>query len=308
MDGEKKSIIVEDMYHQMRIDKFLSSIEDNLTRTYIQKLIEQNFVTVNHNAVKASFKVLAGDEVSYWVPLPIDLKIEPENIHLDIVYEDNDIIIINKVKGMVVHPAAGHYSGTLVNALLYHCKDSLSGINGIMRPGIVHRIDMNTTGILVACKNDKSHQFIAGQLKEHSITRKYNALVYGYFSNKYGKIEEPIGRHPYDRKKMTVNYKNGKHAVTNYHIIEPFGKKYSHIECMLETGRTHQIRVHMSHINHPLIGDTIYGHTRDEFNITGQALHAGLLGLIHPRTKKYIEFEAPLPEYFIKLIDKLRKV
>lgn len=289
----------------LRIDKYLSMNIEELTRSYIEKLITDKKVLVNEKAVKSSYKVQSEDCIRVIVPAPVDLEIVPENIPLDIIYEDKDIIIINKGKGMVVHPASGHYSGTLVNGLLYHCKDELSGINGVMRPGIVHRIDMNTTGVLVVCKNDNAHQFISEQLKVHSITRKYHAIVYNSFKAEDGRVEAPIGRHPVDRKKMAINYKNGKNAATNYRVIKNLGGKYSYVECTLETGRTHQIRVHMASISHPLLGDNVYGPEKDPFHLEGQALHAKVLGFIHPTTKEYMEFEAPLPEYFTRLLDKL---
>lgn len=232
--------------------------------------------------------------------------IVPENIPIDILYEDEDILIVNKPKGMVVHPSAGHYSGTLVNALMYHCKDQLSGINGIMRPGIVHRIDMDTTGSLLVCKNDFVHQDLAEQLKEHSIQRIYHAIVHGVIKEDEGTIDAPIGRHPIERKKMSVNYKNGKHAVTHYKVIERF-KNYTYIKCRLETGRTHQIRVHMAHIRHPLLGDAVYGPAKCPFKLQGQTLHAKTLGIVHPRTHEYIEVDAPLPDYFISLLNKLKQ-
>ncbi|MDF2950946.1 MAG: pseudouridine synthase, RluA family [Anaerocolumna sp.] len=290
----------------IRIDKFIAESLEELTRTYIQKLIQDGLVLVNQNKVKANYKINNGDKLSIIVPPPTDLEIQAEDIPLNIIYEDKDIILINKEKGMVVHPSAGHYSGTLVNGLLYHCKDELSGINGILRPGIVHRIDMNTTGVLVICKNDYAHQFIAEQLKVHSITRKYNALVYQPFKVESGSIDAPIGRHPIDRKKMAINHKNGKKAITHYTILENLNNKYAHIECSLETGRTHQIRVHMASIHHPLLGDNIYGPEKDPFHLEGQALHAKVLGFIHPTSKQYVEYEAPMPEYFKQLIVKLR--
>lgn len=289
-----------------RIDKYIADNQDTLTRTYIQKLIQDGMILVDEKAIKSNYKVSNGNRISVTIPPPIDLEIAAEDIPMDIIYEDRDIIIINKGKGMVVHPAAGHYSGTLVNGLLYHCKDELSGINGVFRPGIVHRIDMNTTGVIVVCKNDKAHQFIAEQLKVHSITRKYNAIVYHTFKTDSGIVNTPIGRHPVDRKKMSINYKNGKNALTNYTVLENLNK-FAHIECSLQTGRTHQIRVHMASIQHPLLGDDVYGPDRDAFHLQGQTLHARVLGFIHPTTKEYVEYEAPLPAYFEALLGKLKQ-
>ena len=300
-------IEIEEDFDDIRVDKVLAAYLSELSRTYIQKLIENGNVTLAGKTLKANFKVTSGQELEVLLPEPETLKVEPENIPMDILYEDSDVIVVNKPKNMVVHPAAGHYSGTLVNALLYHCKDSLSGINGIMRPGIVHRIDKDTTGALVVCKNDASHQFVAAQLKEHSITRKYEAIVYQTFKETEGRVEGPIGRHPSERTKMAINYKNGKDAITNYRVLENLGNQYAHIECRLETGRTHQIRVHMTSLHHPLLGDTVYGPAKDPFGLEGQTLHARILGFVHPTTKEYMEFEAPLPEYFTKLLQKLRK-
>ncbi|WOO36983.1 RluA family pseudouridine synthase [Anaerocolumna sp. AGMB13020] len=307
MNEEILDFFVEQEEGGLRIDRYLAEAQEDLTRSYLQKLIAEGRVKVNENTVKANYKVNDGDMIQLILPSPVDLDLKPENIPLDIVYEDKDIIIINKRKGMVVHPAAGHYSNTLVNALLYHCKDELSGINGILRPGIVHRIDMNTTGVLVACKNDKAHQCIAEQLKVHSITRKYNAVVFQPFKELTGTVEAPIGRHPVDRKKMAVNHKNGKHAVTHYQLLENLGGRYAHIECTLETGRTHQIRVHMASIGHPLLGDELYSNNKSNFSLEGQALHARVLGFIHPATGEYVEFEAPLPAYYEELLNKLRR-
>lgn len=288
-----------------RIDKYLSICMTGSSRSYIQKLIKDGNVTIEDKPVKANYKVASGNKIHVRVPEPEQLDIVPENIPLDILYEDSDIIVINKGKGMVVHPAAGHYSGTIVNGLLYHCKDELSGINGVMRPGIVHRIDMNTTGVIVICKNDKAHNCIAAQLKEHSITREYHAIVYNHFSETEGKVDAPIGRHPVERKKMAINYKNGKNAVTHYEVIQDLKQNFSYIKCHLETGRTHQIRVHMASIQHPLLGDDVYGPKRSNYQLQGQTLHAKTLGFIHPTTNEYVEFSAPLPDYFSDLLRKL---
>ena len=238
------------------------------------------------------------------VPEAVEPEILAENIPLDILYEDRDVILVNKPKGMVVHPAAGHYTGTLVNALMYHCREDLSGINGVLRPGIVHRIDMDTTGVLIACKNDQAHNSIAAQLKEHSITRRYQAIVHGVVKEDEGVVDAPIGRHPQDRKKMCINHQNGKSAVTHYRVLKRFSG-FTHIECRLETGRTHQIRVHMASLGHPLLGDQVYGPARCPYKLQGQTLHAGILGFIHPTTGAYMEFTAPLPEYFKHLLEVL---
>ncbi|NLJ96757.1 MAG: RluA family pseudouridine synthase [Clostridiales bacterium] len=306
LSDNKKVLHVEESHHKERVDKYLTAMLDDYTRSYLQKLISEDRVYVGDKAVKSNFRVEIGQTITLYLPEPIETKIVPENIPIDVIYEDEDIIIINKHKGLVVHPAPGHGSGTLVNALLYHCKGRLSAINGVLRPGIVHRIDKDTTGVLVACKNDKSHHSIAEQLKAHSITRRYQAIVYNKFKEDRGRVESTIGRHPRDRKKMAVNVKNGKYAATNYRLIENLGNKYAYIECQLETGRTHQIRVHMSSIHHPILGDTVYGPVKDPFHLEGQALHAGVLGFNHPRTNEYVEFTAPLPSYFTDLLEKLR--
>ena len=287
-----------------RIDKFLAEQYENLSRSFLQKLLKSGEVMVDGRPVKASYKVAEGDLISFEVPEAVEPEIVPEDIPLDILYEDHDVILVNKPKGMVVHPAAGHYTGTLVNALMFHCKEDLSGINGVLRPGIVHRIDMDTTGVIIACKNDLAHNSIAAQLKEHSITRRYQAIVHGALKDDEGVIDEPIGRSPKDRKKMAVNYNNGKSAVTHYKVLTLF-KDFTHIECRLETGRTHQIRVHMASIGHPLLGDAVYGPAKCPYKLQGQTLHAGILGFVHPRTGEYMEFSAPLPEYFEELLRKL---
>ena len=290
---------------QMRLDKYLAEQFPEQTRSYLQKLIKEGQVLVNGKTVKSGYQLSKGDEVSVTIPKPKELDVEPQKMDLDIVYEDEDVILINKPKGMVVHPAPGHTTDTLVNGLLYHCKDNLSGINGVARPGIVHRIDRDTTGILIVCKNDMSHNSIAAQLKEHSINRRYRALVHGNLKEDTGTVEGPIGRHPVDRKKMAINERNGKPAVTHYTVLERFGN-YTLIECKLETGRTHQIRVHMTSIGHPLVGDEVYGPAKCPFKLQGQCLHAMVLGFVHPRTGEYMEFSADLPEYFEDLLKKLR--
>lgn len=298
--------LVKDSDAGQRIDKLLSIQLTDFSRSYIQKLLSDRAVLIHGQPIKSNYKVKEGDYIQVEIPEPEVLDVQPENIPLDIVYEDTDILIINKPKGMVVHPAAGHYSGTLVNAILYHCQDDLSTINGVLRPGIVHRIDMDTTGLLVICKNNMAHQSLAEQLKVHSITRKYTAIVYDNIPEDNGTIHKTIGRHPVDRKKQAVNVRNGRDAITHYHVLERFGGKYTMVECQLETGRTHQIRVHMASIHHPLLGDTVYGPSKDPFHLQGQTLHAGVLGFIHPRTGKYVEFHSELPEYFQNLILMLR--
>ncbi|MBD9152041.1 MAG: RluA family pseudouridine synthase [Lachnospiraceae bacterium] len=288
-----------------RIDKCISNYLESLSRSYIQKIIKDGKAYVNDAVVKANYKVKVDDKVQFEIPDCEEPDIPPQDIPLDILYEDKDILIVNKPKDMVVHPAPGHYEGTLVNAIMFHCKDELSGINGVLRPGIVHRIDKDTTGSIIICKNDEAHRKIARQLKEHSITRKYRAIVYGRIMEEEGTVNAPIGRHPTDRKKMAINEKNGKPAVTHYKVLERFDK-YTYIECQLETGRTHQIRVHMTSIGHPLLGDEVYGNAKCPFKLEGQTLHAMTIGFIHPTTGEYVEYEAPLPEYFEHLLQILR--
>ena len=291
----------------IRIDKYLAESLPDISRSYLQKLFRDGEIKMNGKAVKASAKTLAGAEIVFAIPEPEEPEILPEDIPLDILYEDDDVILINKPKDMVVHPAAGHYTGTLVNGLMYHCREGLSGINGVLRPGIVHRIDKDTTGVLVVCKNDRAHNGLAEQLAEHSITRKYRAIVCGNLKEDEGTVDAPLGRHPQDRKKMAIVRSGGKRAVTHYRVLERFGK-YTYIECQLETGRTHQIRVHMASLGHPLLGDEVYGRGKSPFKLEGQTLHAMVLGFIHPTTGEYMEFQAPLPEYFEKLLEKLRKM
>ena len=303
---DQKLIQASAEHSGIRIDRFLSEQLPEHSRSYIQKLIKDGQVSIEGKAVKSNYKITGSEEITLLIPDQVIPDILPEDIPLDILYEDQDLIVINKPKGMVVHPAAGHYSGTLVNALMYHCKDDLSGINGVMRPGIVHRIDRNTTGSLLVCKNDFAHNAIAEQLKVHSITRKYRAIVHGNLKNDQGTVDAPIGRHPIDRKKMAIEPRNGRDAITHYRVLERFGN-YTYIECQLETGRTHQIRVHMSSIHHPIVGDDVYGPAKCPFSgLQGQTLHAQVLGFIHPRTGEYMEFSAPLPEYFENLLTKLR--
>ena len=287
-----------------RIDKYLSEQLSDMTRSHIQKLIKENRVRVNDAFVKSNYKLSASDQIEVEIPELKEPDTLPEDIPLDILYEDQDILVVNKPKGMVVHPAPGHYTGTLVNAIMYHCKDNLSGINGVMRPGIVHRIDMDTTGSLLICKNDRAHQSLAEQLKEHSITRKYHAIVHGRLKEDEGTIDKPIGRHPVDRKKMSVHCTNGREAITHYRVLERF-QHFTYIECQLETGRTHQIRVHMSSIGHPILGDQVYGPAKCPYKLQGQTLHAKILGITHPTTGEYMEFDAPLPDYFQGLLEKM---
>lgn len=292
---------------QIRIDKFLSENCENLSRSSAVRLIEQGNVTVNGKSVNKKNKLSVDDLVVVEIPDPVEYEAKAENIPLDIVYEDEFLLVVNKNKGMVVHPAAGNYDGTLVNALLYHCGDSLSGINGVMRPGIVHRIDKDTSGLLIVAKNDFAHTSLAEQIKEHSFTREYEAIVFGNLKNDCGTVDAPIGRHPTDRKKMCITAKNSKNAVTHYNVIKRY-KGYTHIRCVLETGRTHQIRVHMASLGHPVSGDMVYGVKNEKVDFTGQCLHARKIGFIHPKSGEYMEFSSELPAYFSKFIDKLEKI
>ena len=289
-----------------RLDVFLAGAMAEMTRSHVQKLIEEGRVTVNGAAAKGNRKLKAGDSIVCDVPDPKPAEIEAEDIPLDILYEDDDVILVNKPKGMVVHPAAGHESGTLVNALMHHCGERLSGINGILRPGIVHRIDRDTTGVLVICKNDAAHVSLAEQLKEHSITRKYRAIVSGVLKEDQGTVDSPIARDPRDRKKMKCGMPGGRRAVTHYRVLQRF-RRCTYIECQLETGRTHQIRVHMASIGHPVLGDQVYGPAKDPYHLEGQTLHAMVLGFVHPRTGEYMEFTAPLPDYFLGLLETFTK-
>ena len=289
-----------------RIDKYLSTMIESKSRSFVQGLIDEKKVKANGKVIKSNYKVKKDDFIEVEVPEPVELNVSAEEMNLDIVYEDEDVLVVNKEKGIVVHPAPGNYTGTLVNGILHHCSD-LSGINGVIRPGIVHRIDKDTSGILVIAKNDEAHNDLAAQFKEHSIKREYYALVEGKFSKVEGTIDKPISRDKKERIKMAVN-SDGKRAVTHYEVLEQYNKGLSLVKCTLETGRTHQIRVHMASIGHPLVGDLVYGYKRQKFNIEGQALHAKTLGFIHPRTKEYMEFTSELPNYFKDLLEKLRKM
>lgn len=303
--SQKKIYKVEEQAG-LRMDRYLAEQLPELSRSYVQKLIKDGAVLLGGRAVKANYKVNPGDVIELELPAAVEPAIEPEELPLDILYEDSDVIFINKPKDMVVHPSPGHTTGTLVNGLLYHCRGELSGINGVMRPGIVHRIDKDTTGVLIVCKNDRAHSVVAEQLKEHTITRRYRAIVWGVLKENEGTVDAPIGRHPVDRKRMAVVPRGRKQAVTHYRVLERFDR-FTYIECQLETGRTHQIRVHMASIGHPLLGDEVYGRGRSPFGLQGQALHAMVLGIVHPSTGAYLEVEAPLPEYFVELLERLGK-
>lgn len=299
-----KNYTIEEENVGKRLDLFISENEVDMSRSFVQGIIEKQQVKVNGQIKKNNYKLRVGDQVQVELAEPVELQVEAEDIPLDIIYEDSDVIVLNKPQDMVVHPAPGNYTGTLVNGLLYHCKD-LSGINGVIRPGIVHRIDKDTSGVLVVAKNDKSHNSLAMQLKDHSMKRTYYAIVEGIVKEEEGTVRTNIGRHPVERIKMAV-VKDGKEAITNYKVLERF-KSNTLVECRLETGRTHQIRVHMAHLHHPLIGDQVYGYKKQKFKLQGQALHAKNLGFIHPTTGEYMEFDSQLPEYFQDILDKLRK-
>ncbi|MDR4886568.1 RluA family pseudouridine synthase [Fredinandcohnia sp. QZ13] len=296
-------LTIEEHQQNDRIDKIVSAFNSEWSRTLVQTWIKDGNITVNENKTKPNYKANLGDKIQIVIPDPEPLDVVPEEMNLDIYYEDADVLVVNKPKGMVVHPAPGHVSGTLVNGLMAHCKD-LSGINGVLRPGIVHRIDKDTSGLLMVAKNDVAHESLVNQLVEKTVTRKYKAIVHGVIPHDQGTIDAPIGRDKKDRQSMTVTDENSKVAVTHFNVLERF-KDFTFIECQLETGRTHQIRVHMKYIGYPLAGDPKYG-PKKTLELDGQALHAGLLGFVHPRTNEYLEFEAPLPAYFEELLVKLR--
>lgn len=301
---EQYTLVTEAGINGIRLDKYLSDrLPDAITRSFLQKLIKEEQVTVDGRLQKANYKLKPEQTIQIMIPPAEETAILPEDIPLDILYEDNDLLIVNKPKDMVVHPSAGHYTGTLVNAIMFHCKESLSGINGEIRPGIVHRIDKDTTGSLIICKNDESHLKIAEQIKEHSVKRIYRGIVSGTLKESEGTVEGNIGRHPIDRKKMALVTKGGKPAITHYRVLEQF-KNAAYMEFRLETGRTHQIRVHMASIGHPLLGDTVYGNAKNPYKLNGQTLHAMTIGFIHPTTGEYLEVSAPIPEYFNALIKK----
>lgn len=307
IEMEKYCFSIDIENEKQRIDKYLADELEDFSRSFLQGLFKEELILVNEKPVKANYKLRCGDEICLQIPEQKEVEIREENIPLDILYEDNDLLIINKPKGMVVHPSAGHESGTLVNAIMYHCKDNLSGINGEIRPGIVHRIDMDTTGSLIVCKNDKAHQAIADQIQVHSINRIYEGIVIGVVKEEEGTVHTMIGRSPSDRKKMAVVTRNGKEAITHYKVLKRF-KNFTYMQFKLETGRTHQIRVHMAHLHHPLLGDKVYGPAKQPFSLQGQTLHAKVIGFVHPTTQEYVEFEAPLPDYFEDLLIKLENM
>lgn len=296
-------LVVDEEKAKERLDVFLSSVNLGLSRSHVQKLLTEDWIKVNEKKVKAGYKIKMGDVIDLLIPPPLEMTALPENIPLDIYYEDEDLLVINKPKGMVIHPAEGNYSGTLVNALLYHCQD-LSGINGVLRPGIVHRLDKDTSGLLMVAKNDKAHQFLAEQLKERKVTRRYLALVHGKVKNNKGIIDAPLGRDTNNRQKIAVQLNGGRFAVTHYKVLQRYSK-YTYLNLRLETGRTHQIRVHMSYIGYPLVGDPKYGFLKNNLSLEGQFLHAAILGFIHPRSGKEMIFEAPLPVSLQEILNKL---
>ncbi len=307
MKGEMKEIIIDSSQEGLRIDKALSLEEEGISRSRMQKLLKDGQILVNQKPVKPSFRLQANDIVTLRIPENSPISLIPESIPLDVLYEDEYLLIVNKPQGMVVHPAPGHTEHTLVHAVLAHCQESLSGINGELRPGIVHRIDRDTSGALVICKDDRTHQNLAEQLKEHSIQRIYHAVVHGSFKEDKGTVDASVGRHPTDRKRMSVHSRCGRHAVTHYQVLERYRGEYTYIQCRLETGRTHQIRVHMASIGHPLAGDPVYNKKGgNPFHLPGQALHARILGFQHPATGRYLEVSAPFPESFLGLLEKLR--
>lgn len=303
--GENVALTLDETFDGVRIDKIISSLLPGVSRSFVQNVMESAPVLADGRPVSKSFKPRAGALIEFSIPEPEEMSLEPENIPLDIRYEDSDLLVVNKPRGMVVHPAVGNYSGTLVNALLYHCKDSLSGINGVIRPGIVHRIDKDTSGLLLVAKNDAAHISLAAQIKEHSLTREYRAVVYGHLKEQEGVVDAPIGRSTKDRKKMCVTQLNSRNAVTHYRVLEQCNG-YDYIACRLETGRTHQIRVHMAYLGHPVAGDPVYG-PAGGVNLSGQCLHAGLLGFIHPSDGRYVEVKAENPPYFTDFLSKISK-
>lgn len=301
---ENEVFIVSEEHTGLRLDKAVSLICDELSRSSAQQLIEDGLILVNSQKANKKTTVKTGDEIFVEFPEPVDLSVEAENIPLDVIFEDEHLLVVNKPKGMVVHPAAGNYNGTLVNALLYHCGDSLSGINGVIRPGIVHRIDKDTSGLLIVAKNDVAHRGLAEQIKEHSFTRIYKTVVIGNIKDDEGTVDAPIGRHPKDRKKQAVTDKNSKNAVTHFKVLERF-KGFTFLEVRLETGRTHQIRVHMSYRGTPVAGDTVYGNPKNTYGLNGQCLHAAVIGFVHPITNEYLEFSSELPEYFKNFLGRI---
>lgn len=304
--NELISIEIDSDVSGERLDRILSDVLSEYSRSFIQNLFSEQLVSCNGKIVSKSFKPKCGDTVVFSVPEPKELSLEPQNIPLDIVYEDNDLLVVNKPRGMVVHPAPGNYDSTLVNALLWHCKGNLSGINGVVRPGIVHRIDKDTSGLLLVAKNDSSHISLSSQISAHTLDREYRAVIHGHLKDKEGTIDAPIGRSPNDRKKMCVINQNSKNAVTHYRVIEEY-KDFSFVALKLETGRTHQIRVHMAYLGHPVAGDFVYGPKNGVTSLNGQCLHAGIIGFIHPSTREHIKLEAPLPDYFTDFLGRIKK-